>query len=107
MGKSIPLHYKPVNIVRGHDPHEEEEEGETGGVGRLGDVRLNGAADHRLNEDKKEASAVKRGDWDQVHEGEIDRDERNQREDVLPPESRGRADGTCDTDRARDLREIG
>src|SRR3989344_7336440 len=97
----------PENVVGGDDEHEEDEEDEADGVYRVRDARFNRAAGHTLDKDEKEATAVERRDGDEVDEREVDGNNRHNREEIAEALERGIADDARDTDRSRDLREVG
>src|SRR3989338_11459065 len=85
------------NIAIGDERHKEEKQDEAGGVDDTGELLRNRTADGGFNSEKEKSPAVQRWDRKQIDDGEVNGDERGEREEGHEPEHPRFAHQPCNT----------
>src|SRR5207249_3229276 len=86
-GRSLAL-YEPMDVVVEDEHHQREDEEEADLLRDLAMARLHGTANERLHREERQMAAVEDRDRQEVQDGEIDREERERREEVAQPGAR-------------------
>ena len=99
------LRQKPRDVVVGHGDHEKNDECDADSVEELHGKTRRVAPRHRFDSEEKEAAAVERGDGQKIDDGEIDGDERGERQDVAQSILRRLTDDADEAHRPDDVFE--